>query len=101
MRIFFFFGDPLLGLGLLVASIPAAIVGTLTGNSRPIFLGVALALSGVGLLVLTLLLSLEALNGWASGILSGITSLHDEEIKKLANAQRRPSEPRPMSRFRN
>jgi hypothetical protein len=63
MRLLFLFGDPLIALGLLAASILEAITGAITGRWEWTLCGIALAISAVGLLVLVLLMSLETLNG--------------------------------------
>ena len=101
LRVLFFFGDPLFALILLVASVLAAIVGTIAGKWQWTLCGATLAISAIGLFFLVLLISVDSVNGWAREILSGITSLHSEELQKLAGAQRRPAPEQPMSRFKN
>jgi hypothetical protein len=100
MRILFFVGDPLIALGLLAASILAAIAGTLTHRPELTPSGVVLAMAAVGLLALLLLMGLETLNGWTREILLKITALQDEELQKLATAQR-PSGLKLVSLFKN
>jgi hypothetical protein len=101
LRVLFFFGNPLIAVGLLGAAVLAAIVGTVAGKLALIFGGIALAISAIGVFLLVGLIALDSLNGRAAEILSGITSLHSEELQKLAAAQQRPA-PEPFSfRFKN
>jgi hypothetical protein len=101
LRVLFFFGNPLIALGLLGAAVLAAIVGTAAGKSVLIIGGIVLAISAIGVFLLVGLIALDSLNGRAAEILSGIMSLHSEELQKLASAQQRPA-PEPFSsRFKN
>jgi hypothetical protein len=91
MRILFFVGDPLVALGLLVASILVAITGAVTRWPELALCGVVFALAAVGLFTLVLLMGIETLIGWSREIAGKLALLRDEEIQKLAAAQRPPS----------
>jgi hypothetical protein len=101
LRILFFAGDPLFALGVLTTSILTVIAGTTAGRWEWTLAGIGLAVAAMGLFFLVLLISLDSLNGWAREILSGITSLHSEEMQKLAGTQRRSAPEQPMSPFKN
>jgi hypothetical protein len=77
LRVLFFYGDPLIALILLVASVLTAIVGVVAGKSSWILCAVVLALSAIGLLGLILLMAIETLNGRAQKVLSNVAALYD------------------------
>jgi hypothetical protein len=91
MKILFFVGDPLVALGLLVASILVAITGTVTRWPELTLCGIVFALAAVALFTLVLLMGIETLIGWSREIAGKLTDLHDEELQKLSATQRPPS----------
>ena len=101
MRTLFFCGNPLIALGLIFAGVLASVVGVLLDRTNLIGCGIALALSALGVLGILLYLSAQALCGWLREILGKVSSLHDEEVRKLVSPNPQPSYFRFGPLFRN
>jgi hypothetical protein len=86
--------SPTIVLSLLAIALAEVFLGPLFGMKWALC-GLATAMVAVGLILAMGVSRIEALGSWAQKICAGISSLHDEEMAKLAKSRQSAAPPEP------
>jgi hypothetical protein len=92
--------EPTISLGLLAVAIIEALLSPFLGWHFALA-GMATAAVAVGLILAHGALGIQYLGSWAPRIHEQLISLHDEEVKKLTEPQRRAAPEKPLPSWKN
>jgi hypothetical protein len=92
--------QPTVAMSLLLVAMIEALLSLFLGWHFAVA-SIGTAAVAIGLILAHGALGIQCLGSWAAGIYEQLLSLHDEEVKKLTEPQRRAAPPAPPSWWKN